>query len=129
MITRWNNKEGRLETRARRRELDLVGMVPPQVLTQDQQAARAYQQYQAQPTDLAKNVYLTALHDRNQVLFFRLLGDHLAEMLPIVYTPTVGAAIERYSYVYRPPPGSTCLSTHPMTSNARSRPQGSARTT
>ncbi|MGV9249049.1 NAD-dependent malic enzyme [Streptomyces sp. NPDC003710] len=125
MNTKWNAAAGRLETTARgravlsnprlnrgtafteeeRRELDLVGLVPPQVLTQDQQAARAYQQYQAQPTDLAKNVYLTALHDRNERLFHRLIGDHLAEMLPIVYTPTVGAAIERYSYEYRRPGG------------------------
>ncbi|MET8246353.1 NAD-dependent malic enzyme [Streptomyces sp. NPDC005202] len=92
-------------TQEERRELDLVGLVPPQVLTQDQQAQRAYQQHAAQPNDLAKNVYLTALHDRNEVLFYRLLGDHLAEMLPIVYTPTVGAAIRRYSYEYRRPGG------------------------
>lgn len=125
MKTRWNAVEGRLETKARgravladprlnrgtaftrqeRRELDLVGLMPPQVLTQDQQAVRSYQQYRAQPSDLAKNVYLTALHDRNEVLFYRLLGDHLAEMLPIVYTPTVGTAIERYSYEYRRPAG------------------------
>ncbi|MEU6097098.1 NAD-dependent malic enzyme [Streptomyces sp. NPDC047079] len=123
--TKWNAAEGRLETTARgravlndprlnrgtafteqeRRELGLVGLIPPQVLTQDQQAARAYEQYRAQPTDLAKNVYLTALHDRNEGLFYRLIGDHLAEMLPIVYTPTVGTAIERYSYEYRRPRG------------------------
>ncbi len=92
-------------TQEQRRELDLVGLVPPQVLTLEQQAQRAYQQYSAQPTDLAKNVYLTALHDRNEVLFYRLTGDHLAEMLPIVYTPTVGTAIERYSFEYRRPRG------------------------
>ncbi|MFI5673164.1 NAD-dependent malic enzyme [Streptomyces cellulosae] len=92
-------------TRQERHELGLVGLVPPQVLTQDQQAARAYTQFRSQPDDLAKNVYLTALRDRNEVLFHRLLGDHLAEMLPIVYTPTVGTAIERYSYEYRRPRG------------------------
>ncbi|MFJ4623989.1 NAD-dependent malic enzyme [Streptomyces sp. NPDC088812] len=92
-------------TREERRELGLVGLVPPQVLTLDQQVRRAFQQYAAQPTDLAKNVCLTALHDRNEVLFYRLIGDHLAEMLPIVYTPTVGTAIERYSYEYRRPRG------------------------
>ncbi len=75
------------------------------MLTQDQQAARAYAQYSAQPTDLARNVYLAALHDRNEVLFYRLLGNHLPEMLPIIYTPTVGPAIERYSYEYRRPRG------------------------
>ncbi|MET9086457.1 NAD-dependent malic enzyme [Streptomyces sp. NPDC004237] len=125
MKTQWNAAEGRLETTARgravlsqprlnrgtaftpeeRRSLGLVGLVPPAVLTLEQQAERAYRQYAAQPTDLAKNVNLTALHDRNQVLFYRLLGDHLDEMLPIVYTPTVGKAIQRYSYEYRRPAG------------------------
>lgn len=88
-----------------RATLGLVGLVPPQSLTQDQQAVRAYAQYRSQPTDLAKNVYLTGLHDRNEVLFYRLVGDHLGEMLPIVYTPTVGTAIERYSYEFRRPHG------------------------
>ncbi|MFE4921816.1 NAD-dependent malic enzyme [Streptomyces sp. NPDC056661] len=88
-----------------RATLGLVGLVPPQSLTQHQQAVRAYAQYRSQPTDLAKNVYLTGLHDRNEVLFYRLVGDHLGEMLPIVYTPTVGTAIERYSYEFRRPHG------------------------
>jgi malate dehydrogenase (oxaloacetate-decarboxylating) len=88
-----------------RDELGLVGMLPPRVLTLDQQANRAYRQYCGQPSDLAKNVFLTALHDRNEVLFFRLLGDHLPEMLPIVYTPTVGEAIQRYSHEFRRPRG------------------------
>ena len=72
----------------------------------------------AQVVDLAKIVYLTALHDRNEALFYRLLGDHLPEMLPIVYTPTVGPAIERYSYEYRRPRGSTCRWTRRGTSSA-----------
>ncbi|WP_046731843.1 NAD-dependent malic enzyme [Streptomyces humi] len=125
MTTQWNADEGRVETTDRgravlsqprlnrgtaftpeeRRELGLTGLVPPAVLTLEQQAERAYQQYAAQPTDLAKNVNLTALHDRNQVLFYRLLCDHLEEMLPIVYTPTVGRAIQRYSFEYRRPAG------------------------
>jgi malate dehydrogenase (oxaloacetate-decarboxylating) len=92
-------------TREERRALGLTGLVPPQVLTLDQQAERAYDQYCEQPDDLARNVNLTALHDRNEVLFYRLVGDHLAEMLPIVYTPTVGVAIARYSHEYRRPRG------------------------
>ncbi|MFD8388431.1 NAD-dependent malic enzyme [Streptomyces sp. NPDC059680] len=92
-------------TEAERRALDLVGLVPPHVLTQDEQVERAYAQYRAQPSDLAKNVNLTALHDRNEALFYRLVGDHLEEMLPIVYTPTVGTAIRRYSNEYRRPRG------------------------
>jgi len=64
-----------------------------------------YAQYRRQSDDLAKNVYLANLRDRNEVLFYRLLTDHLEEMLPIVYTPTVGRAIERYSHEYRRPRG------------------------
>ena len=124
-VTRWNASEKVWETTLRGRfvlsdprinkgtaftheerdELDLVGMLPPRVLTIEEQVGRAFKQYLAQPTDLAKNVFLTALHDRNEVLFFRLLGDHLPEMLPIVYTPTVGEAIQRYSHEYRRPRG------------------------
>jgi malate dehydrogenase (oxaloacetate-decarboxylating) len=123
--TRWNASERVWETRLRGRavladprinkgtafgarerdELGLVGMLPARVLTLDEQARRAYAQYSSQGTNLAKNVSLTALHDRNEVLFFRLLGDHLPEMLPIVYTPTVGEAIQRYSHEYRRPRG------------------------
>ncbi|GGZ41560.1 hypothetical protein [Streptomyces poonensis] len=105
VLTNPRPNRGTAFTQTQRREPDLVGLIPPQVLTLDQQAARAYQQYSAQPTDLAKNVYLTALHDRNEVLFYRLIGDHLPEMLPIVHTPTVGTAIERYSFEYRRPRG------------------------
>ncbi|MFJ9725629.1 NAD-dependent malic enzyme [Streptomyces sp. NPDC101209] len=125
MSTEWNAGHHRFETSARgravladprlnrgtaftaqeRRDLGLDGLIPPRVLTLDQQADRAYGQYCAQPTDLAKHVNLTALHDRNEVLFYRLLSDHLSEMLPIVYTPTVGTAIERYSTEYRRPRG------------------------
>ncbi|WP_427167999.1 NAD-dependent malic enzyme [Streptomyces sp. C1-1] len=125
MSTQWNADDNRFETSARgravladprlnrgtaftgqeRRDLGLDGLIPPRVLTLDQQADRAYGQYSAQPTDLARHVNLTALHDRNEVLFYRLLSDHLSEMLPIVYTPTVGTAIERYSTEYRRPRG------------------------
>lgn len=88
-----------------RQTLGLVGLMPHKGFTLEQQAARSYAQYSAQPTPLAKNVFLTALHDRNEVLFYRLLTDHLREMLPIVYTPTIGEAIERYSHQYRRPRG------------------------
>ncbi|MFG2635973.1 NAD-dependent malic enzyme [Streptomyces sp. NPDC048362] len=92
-------------TEAERRALDLVGLIPSRVLSQDEQARRAYAQYREQAGDLAKSVNLTNLHDRNEVLFYRLVADHLEEMLPIVYTPTVGTAIERYSFEYRRPRG------------------------
>jgi malate dehydrogenase (oxaloacetate-decarboxylating) len=92
-------------TAAEREALGLTGRLPAAVLTLDQQAQRAYQQLQAQGGDLAKNVYLEQLHDRNETLYCKLLADHLAELLPIVYDPTVGEAIERYSHEYRRPRG------------------------
>ncbi len=88
-------------TRDERQAFGLVGLLPPAVLTLEEQAARAYQQFSAQPDDLAKNVFLTLLHERIEVLYFRLLQDHLEEMLPIVYTPTVGEAIRRFSGEFR----------------------------
>ncbi|KXY78872.1 MULTISPECIES: oxaloacetate-decarboxylating malate dehydrogenase [Bacillus] len=92
-------------TQEEREELGLKGLLPLAVLTLEEQARRAYEQFCSQPDDLLKNVYLTALHDRNEVLFYRILTGHLREMLPIVYTPTVGVAIQRYSHEYRKPRG------------------------
>jgi malate dehydrogenase (oxaloacetate-decarboxylating) len=90
---------------AERESLGLTGRLPSAVLTLEQQALRVYQQLQRQPGDLAKNVYLEQLHDRNETLYYRVLSEHLAELLPIVYDPTVGDAIERYSHEYRRPRG------------------------
>ncbi len=88
-----------------RRGLGLTGLIPAARFTLDDQVRRVYAQYRNQPDDLARNVTLSALHDRNEVLFYRLLTDHLSEMLPIVYTPTVGKAIQHYSHEYRRPRG------------------------
>jgi malate dehydrogenase (oxaloacetate-decarboxylating) len=92
-------------TPAEREALGLTGRLPSGVLTLEEQARRAYQQLQRQGGDLAKNVYLEQLHDRNETLYYKLLADHLAELLPIVYDPTVGDAIEKYSHEYRRPRG------------------------
>ncbi|MFC6064269.1 NAD-dependent malic enzyme [Streptomyces ochraceiscleroticus] len=92
-------------TRAERDCHDLVGWLPDGVLSLDQQAQRAYGQLKRQPTDLAANIYLEQLHDRNEVLYYRLLTEHLVELLPIVYDPTVGQAIKDYSHEYRRPRG------------------------
>jgi malate dehydrogenase (oxaloacetate-decarboxylating) len=75
------------------------------VQTLDQQAQRAYQQMLRQGDDLAKNVYMEQLHDRNEVLYYRVLADHLTELLPLVYDPVIGDAIEHYSHEYRRPRG------------------------
>ncbi len=88
-----------------RRELGLTGLIPSGHMTLDGQASRVYAQYRRQATDLARNVLLNEVHDRNEVLYYRLLTRHLTEMLPIVYTPTVGQAIEQYSHEYRRPRG------------------------
>ena len=96
-----------------RRDLGLSGLIPAAHFTLDDQVARVYAQYRRQPDDLARNVTLNALHDRNEVLFYRLLTGHLSEMLPIVYTPTVGQAIEHYSHEYRRPRGIYLSVDHP----------------
>jgi malate dehydrogenase (oxaloacetate-decarboxylating) len=92
-------------TEAERDALGLTGRLPSAVLTLDQQAQRAYQQMLRQRDDLAKNVYMEQLHDRNEVLYYRVLADHLAELLPVVYDPVIGDAIEHYSHEYRRPRG------------------------
>ena len=88
-----------------REALGLHGLLPTAVTTIELQAERSYAQYRHQGDDLAKHIFLDALHDRNEVLYFRVLSEHLAEMLPIVYTPTVGEAIERYSKEFQRPRG------------------------
>jgi malate dehydrogenase (oxaloacetate-decarboxylating) len=88
-----------------RRELALTGLLPSGVSTLDGQLRRTYEQYRAQSSDLRKWVYLANLRDRNEVLFYRLLSEHIEEMLPVVYTPTVGLAIERFSHEFRRPRG------------------------
>jgi len=100
-------------TEEERRSLGLTGLLPCVVSAMEAQLRRVYGQYRRQPTDLAKNVYLAHLRDRNEVLFYRLLIEHIEEMLPIVYTPTVGQAIERFSHEYRRPHGVYLSVDHP----------------
>ena len=90
---------------AERADLDLFGLIPAGHMTLDQQASRIYSQFRRQSSNLARNVLLNELHDRNEVLYYRVLSDHLSEMLPVIYTPTVGQAIENYSHEYRRPRG------------------------
>ena len=113
-------------TEAEREALGLTGRLPSGVLTLDQQAERAYRQLHAAADDLAKNVYLEQLHDRNEVLYYKVLADHLAELLPIVYDPTVGDAIEQYSHEYRRPRGIFLSIDRPDDIGRPSPPSGSA---
>jgi len=100
-------------TLAEREALGLTGLLPDGVSTIESQLHRAYAQYRRQPDDLAKNIFLGHVRDRNEVLFYRLLTDHIHEMLPIVYTPTVGTAIERYSLEFGRPRGVYLSVDHP----------------
>src|SRR5690349_69681 len=88
-----------------REALGLTGLLPTGVSTLEGQLRRVYAQHTEQSNDLRKWVYLANLRDRNEVLFYRLLCEHIAEMLPVVYTPTVGLAIERFSHEFRRPRG------------------------
>jgi malate dehydrogenase (oxaloacetate-decarboxylating) len=92
-------------TRAEREALGLDGLLPSAVSSMEGQVRRTEQQYRGQPDPLAKHVYLASLRDRNEVLFYRLLSEHLEEMLPVVYTPTIGEVIQRFSHDYNRPRG------------------------
>ena len=97
--------KGTAFTDAERDTLHLRGLLPPHVSTQEQQVGRLLENFRRQPTDLEKYVNLRSLHDRNEALFFRLLTDYPDEMTPIVYTPTVGLACQRYTHIYQRPHG------------------------
>ena len=101
IITNPLTNRGTAFTHEERAQLGLVGRLPAAVETLDQQAARAYRQISAYETDLEKYIYLDQLHNRNEVLYYRVITDHLAEMLPIVYDPTIGEAIKKWSGDYR----------------------------
>ncbi|XP_055334662.1 NADP-dependent malic enzyme-like isoform X2 [Paramacrobiotus metropolitanus] len=88
-----------------RQILGIHGLLPPIVLTQDEQVYRTMQSYTRTPTDLDKYSFLSALQDRNEKLFYRLLSENVESMMPIVYTPTVGLACQKFGMVYRRPRG------------------------
>jgi malate dehydrogenase (oxaloacetate-decarboxylating) len=97
--------KGTAFTAVERKVLGLTGLLPPDISTLEGQVKRAYIQYERLPDALSKNVYLTALHDRNEVLFYRLFSEHLREMIPIVNDLTVGMAMEQYHHECRRPRG------------------------
>jgi malate dehydrogenase (oxaloacetate-decarboxylating) len=97
--------KGTAFTAEERKSLGLTGLIPPDISTLETQVERAYIQYDRLPDALSKNIYLTALHDRNEVLFYRLFSEHLREMIPIVNDLTVGMAMEQYHHECRPPRG------------------------
>jgi malate dehydrogenase (oxaloacetate-decarboxylating) len=88
-----------------RRKYGLLGLLPAAVKTLDEQARHVWHEFSTRQSDLDKHIYLRALQDRNETLFYRVLSDHIAETLPIVYTPTVGEACQRFGEIYRRPRG------------------------
>jgi len=97
--------KGTAFTEEERSKLGLQGLLPPYVESLEEQAVRAYGAYKRKDDDLERHIYLRALQDSNEVLFYRLLLDHIEEMTPIVYTPVVALACQQFSHIYRRPRG------------------------
>ena len=93
--------KGTAFTADERERLRLDGLVPPAICAIEDQLDRVYENFRAKATDLERYIHLASLQDRNETLFFRLLHDHIDEMMPIVYTPVVGEACQRFSHIYR----------------------------
>ena len=99
------SNKGTAFTEEERVALGLDGLLPPQVNTLEQQVNRVYRGFMREPTSIAKYQYLRSLQERQETLFYALLERHLEEMMPIVYTPTVGQAVMQYSHIYQNPRG------------------------
>jgi len=97
--------KGTAFTGAERDALGLRGLLPPHVHSQDEQAERVLENFRRKSSDLEKFIDLAALHDRNEALFFRIVVDHPDEMLPIIYTPTVGLACQQFGHIFQRPRG------------------------
>ena len=97
--------KGTAFTEAERDALGLRGLLPPQVMTIEQQLVRALGNFRRKADALEKYVFLTTLQNRNETLFYRLVQEHAEEMIPIIYTPTVGQACLEYGAIFRRPRG------------------------
>ena len=97
--------KGTAFTAEERRAFHIEGRLPPRIETLEEQVERQYEQFSSCKTNLEKYVYLRELQDYNRILYYSLVKQHLEEMLPIVYTPTVGEAIQEFSHIYREPRG------------------------
>lgn len=97
--------KGSAFTQEERETFGLIGKLPEHVESLEQQVKRYYQQYKQQPNDLAKNNFLNGVKQRNETLFYHLAMHHLDEMLPIIYTPTIGDAVKNFSFQFNTPQG------------------------
>ena len=93
--------KGSAFTLQERRKFNLFGLIPDAIETIDEQSHRSYQQYSAFNNEINKHIYLRNIQDTNETLFYHLISNHLTEMMPIIYTPTVGEACQRFSDIYR----------------------------
>jgi malate dehydrogenase (oxaloacetate-decarboxylating) len=105
LLNRQGLNKGTAFTPEERTQLGLHGLLPPFVETLDEQAIRAHEAYKRKDDDLERHIYLRAVQDTNEVLFYRLLLDHIEEMTPMVYTPVVALACQQFSHIYRRPRG------------------------
>ena len=105
LLNRPGLNKGTAFTEDERTTLALHGLLPPQVENLAEQVARAYEAYQRKKDDLERHIYLRALQDTNEVLFYRLLLEHIEEMTPMVYTPVVALGCQQFSHIYRRPRG------------------------
>lgn len=97
--------KGTAFTQEERNLLELNGLLPPHIETLEEQVVRCYEAFSEKKSDIQKHIYLRALQDNNETLFYRLILEHLEEMMPIIYTPTVGEACEQFHHIYRKPRG------------------------
>ncbi len=93
--------KGTAFTKQEQRVLGLRGLVPPRVCSQDEQVLRVMGNYRRKPNELEKYIYMMSLQDRNETLFYRVVVDHIEEMMPIIYTPVVGQACQHYGHLFR----------------------------